>query len=235
MKVPVETGTGRVSWNCVAPPLVTGPLKGTRSASAGTRKVACIAPRPALISRRDSAARADIPATSLAGATKLLWRSAPDVSIAAAPSTDVKWVTDRLPSLAAAAPTSFETPAPTTVPPTAAAAFRGTKVASSRSIAGASCDSCSKTSPQAGGHLDNPNGSEKLTGSPPAYPYWLTPPASPIGSRCVEGPESAPLQLQATRHAPSLRRICRGHAKSGRRRVPCFWCHNSDPLLRRRA
>jgi len=31
----------------------------------------------------------------------------------------------------------------------------------------------------------SPNGSEKLTGSPPAYPYRLSPPASPIGSSWV--------------------------------------------------
>jgi hypothetical protein len=32
----------------------------------------------------------------------------------------------------------------------------------------------------------SPNGSEKLIGSPPAYPYRLSPPASPIGSGCVK-------------------------------------------------
>ncbi len=35
---------------------------------------------------------------------------------------------------------------------------------------------------------NSPNGSEKLTGSPPAYPYRLSPPASPIGSGCVNRP-----------------------------------------------
>ena len=34
----------------------------------------------------------------------------------------------------------------------------------------------------------NPNGSEKLTGSPPANPYTFAAPAIPIGSCCVNRP-----------------------------------------------
>ena len=46
----------------------------------------------------------------------------------------------------------------------------------------------------------NPNGSLRFMGSPPAYPYRLSPPASPIGSGCVEGPDPriyAPSTLRA--------------------------------------
>ena len=41
---------------------------------------------------------------------------------------------------------------------------------------------------QSGGHFFSPNGSLKLTGSPPANPYRLSPPAKPMGSSCVNRP-----------------------------------------------
>jgi hypothetical protein len=83
------------------------------------------------------------------------------------------------------APATLPAIAPTPNPPIAPATFLGTNVTSSRSIDGASCASCSNTSPHAGGHRESPNGSAKLMGSEPAYPYRFSPPASPIGSCCV--------------------------------------------------
>lgn len=113
MKVPGSTGIALVVWNCVAPPLVVGPLNGVLSTSAGTFRVACMAPLPGWISRNVSTWTAVFPATCPGTATKLSARSAPDPSIAAAPSLLVKCVTVTvLVARAAILPTAAPIPSP---------------------------------------------------------------------------------------------------------------------------